>query len=1502
MEDACREYQSSLEDLTFNSKPHINMLTVLAEENLSFTKDIVAIIEAQISKVPPEQKLPVLYLVDSIVKNVGGEYLEVFAKNLIASFICVFEKVDENTRKSLFKLRSTWDDVFSLKKLLALDVRVNSLDPAWPIKPLPPNVNASIHVNPKFLKQSDEMVPLPSRLPPSLLPLLPPVSQPPSASHSDLNQEQLIRQQLLAKQKQLLELQQKKIELEQTKAQLAGAFVLPTMTLPPPKPVSQPVPMVRPWISPQTQANPKPPTRDPRLNRAAALPPKQESQTPAGSQTVAPGKPVRLDKAGTARREDDKLMARSLSVMAKGVQNRPRPMEAEPQKTTDGPKKDPRLKRRPQEKSGDPKDDELKKRKEREEGPPPWGAEPQRAKGKLASVNGAVTKHDRDEAANTVNLKTGGNARTHARKHSRSRSPSPRRKERRSPKKHPRSSSPSPTQRTTKPRREGKDRLPLKNQAESRRPKRVVEERRLDTRDSHSTRGHEGGAKETPHRWRSGWEDNKRLKLSKDPTHMKLGSQGYKPYGTPTWPRTPRTPKHRLSVDANLQIPEVLNSASKKDLLRRASKCFESGEISHEDFLNMAHKIKNFFQYQEERQQVSKSWDDSGNKTPLPTGGQPHPLKETDAAQLSYYGHKSKMRKMQVNHRSAAEEWEGVESLEEGDVQDQMGGERKYSRPLQERPDERRSKERDDPRLPLAPMIEEYNHGKEFPTLKSMLQLHFRRRADPRESSDREWNSPLTERQHFDDHDKQKSSYDAPRRCGFPADPWRVDGPPSMVQRNCPSPVGLDRAVPVFERERLSPLQKDPVEMSPVSRFESPNSEHSDDGHLNQDVPQPHPPPKFILKATPHGGPMASVRQHTESPGHTPLHDLQWPPYNGPTHMGPSRPRSQGWYDITGYYDDALFEGPPHPGPVRFERGPPQDGPGQCEGPQMVPGPMRGSDSLGRFDGPPQGQGRFGGPMGQQPPVRFEGQGPGPGPMDSPMQCFEAPRHLNNMGPGPAPGPGPMGFQQQRPMHFEGPPNQIGPMRFDSPGKQAPPRYDMPHQDGPPRFDFPPRQQGPPGFTPQLNLQPPMRPMGPLMYDGPMAPQQNFLMAPQPNFPMAPQQNFPVTPQQNFPVAPQRCQERINTQFPRGLMAFPSQPTMQQGPNFNMQPGPPFSQPGPEPFYNPVTPALGLQQPGNLMGSMNQPFLPHNPVPFTPQNPPVAPPENHFGQVDVNDLLSKLISTGIIKLSQPDTTTSSSGNELTSTAALAAAVEEEEEEEEEQEVEEEDLPDLTSFNIDDLKKHYQSMVTRLYSGKQCSLCSMRFMAAQTDLYSDHLDWHFRQNRARKVASRKVPHRGWYCSIMDWIEFEEITDLEERAKSRYFEEENEKEVKKNQETAKEKEFQRVRAAKDQVGELCEICQESFETYWVEEEEDWFLKNAMRVDDKNFHPSCFEDYKNMSSYLEVTPSPSKLLTENALSAFIKSEEEEITPSSSCEATAASSCSSSVKQEELKEEGGL
>lgn len=44
-------YTSTLQDLTFNSKPLISVLTMLAEENVAHAKEIVEAIETHLSKV-----------------------------------------------------------------------------------------------------------------------------------------------------------------------------------------------------------------------------------------------------------------------------------------------------------------------------------------------------------------------------------------------------------------------------------------------------------------------------------------------------------------------------------------------------------------------------------------------------------------------------------------------------------------------------------------------------------------------------------------------------------------------------------------------------------------------------------------------------------------------------------------------------------------------------------------------------------------------------------------------------------------------------------------------------------------------------------------------------------------------------------------------------------------------------------------------------------------------------------------------------------------------------------------------------------------------------------------------------------------------------------------------------------------------------------------------------------------------------------------------------------
>lgn len=49
----------------------------------------------------------------------------------------------------MFSLRQTWNEVFPQAKLYTLDVKVNCMDPGWPIAKTP---TPSIHVNPNFFK------------------------------------------------------------------------------------------------------------------------------------------------------------------------------------------------------------------------------------------------------------------------------------------------------------------------------------------------------------------------------------------------------------------------------------------------------------------------------------------------------------------------------------------------------------------------------------------------------------------------------------------------------------------------------------------------------------------------------------------------------------------------------------------------------------------------------------------------------------------------------------------------------------------------------------------------------------------------------------------------------------------------------------------------------------------------------------------------------------------------------------------------------------------------------------------------------------------------------------------------------------------------------------------------------------------------------------------------------------------------------------------------------
>jgi len=99
--EVAENYKETLTTLTFNNKIVINTLTEIAKENTKFASVVVSVIEERLRKVPPDQMLPLMYLIDSICKNHGGPYKELFQQNLVSNFAYIFQQVNEKVGKPI---------------------------------------------------------------------------------------------------------------------------------------------------------------------------------------------------------------------------------------------------------------------------------------------------------------------------------------------------------------------------------------------------------------------------------------------------------------------------------------------------------------------------------------------------------------------------------------------------------------------------------------------------------------------------------------------------------------------------------------------------------------------------------------------------------------------------------------------------------------------------------------------------------------------------------------------------------------------------------------------------------------------------------------------------------------------------------------------------------------------------------------------------------------------------------------------------------------------------------------------------------------------------------------------------------------------------------------------------------------------------------------------------------------------------------------------------------
>ncbi|KAF2855298.1 hypothetical protein T440DRAFT_208745 [Plenodomus tracheiphilus IPT5] len=106
--EVAADFRDALQDLRMNSRPEISNLTLIAKENTEYAEAISTELENHVRSTRPEWKLPALYVLDSIVKNVGTPYTVYIGRNLYRTFMDAYLVMDQGTRKAMEGLLRTW--------------------------------------------------------------------------------------------------------------------------------------------------------------------------------------------------------------------------------------------------------------------------------------------------------------------------------------------------------------------------------------------------------------------------------------------------------------------------------------------------------------------------------------------------------------------------------------------------------------------------------------------------------------------------------------------------------------------------------------------------------------------------------------------------------------------------------------------------------------------------------------------------------------------------------------------------------------------------------------------------------------------------------------------------------------------------------------------------------------------------------------------------------------------------------------------------------------------------------------------------------------------------------------------------------------------------------------------------------------------------------------------------------------------------------------------------
>ena len=117
------------------------------------------------------------------------------------------------------------------------------------------------------------------------------------------------------------------------------------------------------------------------------------------------------------------------------------------------------------------------------------------------------------------------------------------------------------------------------------------------------------------------------------------------------------------------------------------------------------------------------------------------------------------------------------------------------------------------------------------------------------------------------------------------------------------------------------------------------------------------------------------------------------------------------------------------------------------------------------------------------------------------------------------------------------------------------------------------------------------------------------------------------------------------------------------------------------------------------------------------------------------------------------------------------------------------------------------------------------------------------NRRDKDKSKNPMSRGWYFKKADWITISD--EIEDEEKDDFIEEEESKE---------EEAPLRAVSPVDGRNKVCPVCREEFSHFFEhgdgDQDEGWYLNNAMEHKGTVYHPECFKDKDNTMDNSHLT----------------------------------------------------